>query len=271
MKKKEKNFSESYDKLFVKPLVVKRKKNYQILGILSVVLAICITVGVYKLLGNIMDDATTNNINADFEMIEEYPLKMAEIRQAKEEEIDSSIPLHISFADNKLTTNRGYAVSIFGETEITSDNKKEWSVVPGISNELAQTMMVSVDIYTDESWTDTVYTQISSNVINGYQFTYFDDTKKAFTKVYPLEEIDDIQNGYMMEYNQTKEDSLLITIHKYYIFKDGSGIMFNTIFYDDDAESKKVNEDTTYEMFRQELKKELNLLDNSFVFAKIPN
>lgn len=278
MKKNKKNFYDSYDELFIKPKptketiklkkqTVNKNKLFEEFGILLFLIGVVVFLAwvggtsekTTKEDTEEVEDVYKDIYEDDYKFI--YPLKIDGITQVTNEEIDKSKPLYITLEDNTFNTNRGYQIEMPGEVDFSPLTRKDWAIVPDLREFSAKESDIYFDIYNKGSYVDTINMILYANIINGVELGL---PKNNFIKVFPESPIDNIQRGKILKYDGNHG---LDSIFQYYIFEDGTGI---TIQFSggNKANDLPVEEDLTYDEFKELYKLDVEFLEKNIVFSK---
>ncbi|MGX4686879.1 hypothetical protein JNUCC83_08250 [Vagococcus sp. JNUCC 83] len=265
MTKKEPMFNDDYDELFIKPDIdrSKKKKNRMLNKILKIILVV---VGIFFSLIVLIFFITDNNLFMynDEENDILYPLKISTITQIDKENIDKSQPLYLKLEDKKLITNKGCQFEFKENTEIASKTQTDWSIIPNVEKYQDNQDILVANVYDKKSSVGhTADFKMYDNLING--FDLYVEEKKSFSKVFPSEEIENIQTGYILFHRNEK--SISNNLYRYYIFDDGTGILIEYDIFGS-AYDEGITDDLTYSEFISRFKETLDFYESSIVFSK---
>lgn len=238
----------------------KKKKKKDDSATVYVIIGVAVVVFFgYKLLGSGTDIFPSSS--SDREYGDVTPLPDAGIKKAEAENIDVGNPLVVVREDRLLKTNRSCEFEIQDKTEINSQTLNKWSVLPTTKTYGDTVPVLSIQLYEDGRSTDSIDVKIASNLINETN-TYVD--RKAIVKAFPLKAVDDVQTGYIFEANPDRSSS---RVKKYFLFKDGTGLILDTYEYKEDK--VEVNKLKTLVDFKKEFKKSIDNLENSVKFKPV--
>lgn len=277
MKRNKKKFYDSYDELFIKPKKETVKiKNGQIgnrnnlfkhtgilLSFIGVVVFLVWIGGSSKKVTKEEVAVSSYDDDLDFEIM--YPLRIDGVTQAKSDEIDKSKTLDLKLEGQTFISNRGYQLDMPGEVELDQLTEKEWSVVPELGEYSDRVSNIYIRLYDKGVYVDDVNISIYANVIDGMEFGL---SQKSFAKAFPEPPLNDVQKGYIILHDCYYDYSTFDNLLKYYIFKDGSGIVIK--FSGNNQENNLiVEEDITSDEFKELYKSDIEFLENSIVFSEI--
>lgn len=266
MTKKEQRFYDGYDKLFIKPDIDrdKKKKDGVLRKIIKIFfLAIGLLFGFMILIFFIIDNNLFMYSDEENETL--YPFKTSTIIQVDKKDIDKSKPLYLKLENKKLITNKGCQFEFKENTEIASKTQTDWSIIPNIEKYQNNQDILVASVYDqNNSMGHTADFEMYDNLINGFDF--YVGKGKSIAKVFPLEEIGNIQTGYVIFHRN--DDSIYNALYRYYIFDDGTGILIQYDLFVDSTYDLEISEDLTYSEFLSYFKETLDFYESSIVFSK---
>ncbi|MGM0125976.1 hypothetical protein IGI37_003377 [Enterococcus sp. AZ194] len=197
------------------------------------------------------------------EYVDIYPLKDVGLERLKA--IDLSNPLVATVDEKVIHFNKGYRIKITGDVDI-EQKKDELSVLP-TNKEYPNTLRIaSLSFYEGRSFLRSVNIGMSGNLIESLK-NYMNkaDNKKAFTKAYPQEMIDDIQTGYVVQYEENSS-YISLTLQRYFIFSDGTGVWLD--MYTGSSDSIKLNKKDSFSEIKKAYPEDFKFLEDSLTFEK---
>lgn len=202
------------------------------------------------------------------ENVEIYPLKINSIRQASE--VDKTKPIHALLDEEtkNIIVNGEYQFDILGRTEIHSETIKEWSVVPDLNDFPIDEYMLNVQVYKEDDTSEAISFYMYANVINGIHVN-LEQNSGSKVKVFERPDIDNIQNGYFLIHKVDVDGLSKDNIFRYYIFPDGTGIVVNKMASQEAEISSNNITSMTFELFEKAFQKDLDLMNETVPFSKL--
>lgn len=287
MKKEQKKFYDAYDELFVIPKKEKKEtiRTQKLIKLLNDKLTVKKVLGLAIVLGAIFGIKPLLSIisanfgeefgeeNVDYsqtDLVQNYqkirPLDIDEIEKATKDDIDRSSPLHVELKDKELITNWGYKIELVGNTEVDGRGDREWYVLPDLNEFSEYKLMLEVNSYNGTRFSSSVSIYIYASMVSLEKGFPSPLGEHSFFKAYPLENIEDIQTGYLLDCTEGSP-YVFTNVSKYYIFPDGTGI-FIELHSDNDA-GEVLTKDVTYKEFQEYYHNDIENLDKTYKFSKI--
>lgn len=287
MTKKVKKFYDDYDSIFIKP----KYKNIQIklstvknqdsiikkISIPFIVISSVLVIYVFsspidKDDLSVSSDGATDSNGYDKERVEKYvfvyPFRHSKIRQVKESEVDLKNPLHLYLSENSLIVNDEYKFDILGKSEINSEAKKEWSILPDLLPYSSKESILFVQTYREDDYYKTLYFSIYANLVNSFEL-FLDLSNGSKVTIFEDSDINNIQNGYVLEYQRDIRGFIQNVIYQYFIFPDGTAILISTSTEKDVIKESKLKETMTTDTFEGLFKEELEFMRETVSFSKL--
>ncbi|ALS36921.1 hypothetical protein ABID30_001876 [Enterococcus rotai] len=292
MRKKQKNFYDSYDALFSKPaLFTKQEKTYEknmpklklksIVMImkdsaktpskskkkekkpakkkLSMILAIVFLVIIFFVI------KTANNSSGSFssysdEYIDVYPLKEGTVNKTSDKNF--STPLALSINDHSIVTNNGYVLEVLNDADIEIQ-KEELSVLPTNDKYANYFYIAYIPFYSNRRYERSASMFISGNITNSLNESFIKD-KNSFSKAYFEKDIGEVKNGYVVTYKEGEYSK--VSISRFFIFPDETGLWLKADSNEENTE--KLTVENTLEEVKEVLGNDFTFLDENFTFKK---
>lgn len=194
-----------------------------------------------------------------------YPLKEAKIQPTGE--IDLSEPLSITLSDHTFDLNKGYQLTIKGDSDIKLLGD-ELSVLPTKGDFPQEQYVAEARFYSGRELDRDSEINISGNLQNS-MCCYFENAKNDFAIVFPQPDIVDVKTGYVLSYDDQgadEEEGANTLLFKYYLFKDGTGMSIK--LRSSDIERKDWDRSVQYTTARKMYQADFDFLDKNFIFTE---
>lgn len=298
---KKKQFYEEYDALFIKPKPPKKKKRpflslwqrankAPVLSTkkqaqqpskknsnlnrrthtqtISKKWAIILPIGLFLMILVIVYASNHSEIFSDdyeddySDYVDVYPLQEAGIKRTGT--VDVSQPLVATLDDPTIYFNKGYKIEIKGDVDI-EQHEEELSVLPTNGDYPSITSIASLSFYSGRDYLRSVNMSMSGNLaasISRYlQVSKGDD---LFSKAYPQESLDDVQTGYVVNYE--KESSYIyLSIQRYFMFPDGTGVWLET--YSTSDQETELTPDDSFKEIKKAYREDFEFLEDNFLLT----
>ena len=200
----------------------------------------------------------------DGDYVDVHPLQEAGIKRTGT--IDVGKPLVADFDDKVVNFNNGYKIVIKGDLDI-EQQKEELSVLPTNEDYAPITPIASLTFYSGRDYLRSVNMSISGNIIASIS-SYLEKVngEELFTKAYPQKSIEDVQTGYVINYEK-ESTNIYLAIQRYYIFSDGTGICLET-FPTSDEKTELTSNDSFKEVKKAYLD-DFEFLENNFSLTTV--
>ncbi|EOL41824.1 hypothetical protein RV11_GL001400 [Enterococcus phoeniculicola] len=239
----------------------KKKKSWDFLWPAGIFLAII----AFAIYGNSDSSDSSDDYGDDYESeyVDVRPLQEAGIKRTGS--IDVSQPLVATLDDKIVYFNKGYKIEIKGDVDV-EQQKDELSVLPTNKDYPSTTSIASLTFYSGRDYLRSVSMGMSGNLI--VSLSDYIKTSKGddiFTKAYPQESVEGVQTGYVVKYEK-ESDYIYLTIQRYFIFSDGTGVWLDT--YSTSTKETELKPTDSFKGIKKAYSEDFEFLEENFLLTK---